>query len=53
MTLPPPARGWNIDEITVDCHDEHEQLTGFQNAFDEEANFPCPGTVIGETLTYA
>lgn len=36
-----------IWEITVDCHDEDEQLTGFENAFDE-ANLPCPGTVIGE-----
>jgi hypothetical protein len=37
-----------IDEITVDCHDEDEQLMGFENAFDEDANFPCPGTVVGE-----
>src|SRR5436190_568585 len=36
-----------IDEITVDCHDEDEQLMGFESAFDEEANFPCPGTVVG------
>ncbi len=38
-----------IEEITVDAHDEDEQLMGFENAFDE-ANFPCPGTVIGETV---
>jgi hypothetical protein len=37
-----------IDEITIDCHDEDEQLQGFENAFDEDASFPCPGTVIGE-----
>jgi len=36
-----------IWEITVDCHDEDEQLMGFENAFDE-ANLPCPGTVVGE-----
>jgi hypothetical protein len=39
-----------IDEITVDCNDEYEQLTGFENAFDEDANFPCPGTVVGEEV---
>jgi hypothetical protein len=39
-----------IEDITVDCHDEDEQLQGFENAFDEEATFPCPGTVIGEEL---
>jgi hypothetical protein len=38
-----------IDEITVDCHDEDEQLMGFANAFDE-ANFPHPGTVVGEQV---
>lgn len=37
-----------IDEITVDCYDEDEQLQGFENAFDEDATFPCTGTVIGE-----
>lgn len=39
-----------IDEITVDAYDEDEQLQGFVNAFDEDANFPCPGTVIGEDV---
>lgn len=39
-----------IDEITVDCHDEDEQLMGFENAFDEDAGFPCPGTVVGEAV---
>lgn len=38
-----------IAEITVDCHDEDEQLMGFANAFDE-ASFPYPGTVIGEDV---
>lgn len=30
-----------IEEITVDCSDEDEQLTGFEGAFDEDADFPC------------
>jgi hypothetical protein len=38
-----------IDELTVDCHDEDEQLMGFANAFDE-VNFPYPATVIGEDV---
>jgi len=39
-----------IDEVTVDCNDEYEQLTGFEVAFDQDANFPCAGTVIGEEV---
>lgn len=39
-----------IAEITIDCYDEDEQLTAFENAFDEDANFPCPGIVIGEDV---
>lgn len=39
-----------IDEITVDAHDIDEQLMGFENAFDEDANFPCPGTVVGQPV---
>jgi len=52
----PPAHQANadldalIDEITVDAHDEDEQLMGFQNAFDEDANLPCPATVVGEEV---
>jgi hypothetical protein len=38
-----------IDEITVDAHDEDEQLTGFEAAF-EDANLPCTGTVVGEEV---
>lgn len=50
-----PARQANaeldalIDEITIDAYDRDEQLMGFENAFDE-ANLPCPGTVIGENV---
>ena len=32
-----------IDEITVDCYDEDEQLQGFENACDETEAFPCQG----------
>lgn len=39
-----------IDEITIDCHDEDEQLMGFENAFDEHAHLPRPGTVLGEPV---
>ncbi len=39
-----------IDEITVDSHDEYEQLTGFQTAFENDATFPCPATVVGEDV---
>ena len=39
-----------IDEITVDSHDENEQLMGLEAAFDEDANFPFHGTVIGEQV---
>jgi hypothetical protein len=39
-----------IDEIIVDAHNEDEQLMGFENAFDEGADFPCPGTVLGEDV---
>ena len=37
-----------IDEITVDCHDDRRTTHGLRSAFDEDANFPCPGTVVGE-----
>ena len=39
-----------IDEIMVDAYDEDEQLMGFEIAFDEGADFPCPGTVVGEEV---
>jgi len=38
-----------IAEITVDCHDEDEQLTAFENAF-YDARLPCRGSVIGEEV---
>ena len=39
-----------IAEIIVDCYDEGEELMGFENAFDEEAHFLCPGRVVGEEV---
>jgi len=39
-----------IDEITVDCYDEDEQLQGFENAFDEHGGLPVSGTVVGERV---
>jgi hypothetical protein len=50
-----PARQTNHDldeliaEVTVDAHDEDEQLMGFANAFDE-VELPQPGSVIGEDV---
>ncbi len=39
-----------IDEITIDSNDEDEQLMGFEAAFDEDANLPCHGSVIGQDV---
>lgn len=39
-----------IAEITIDCYDEDEALQAFQNAFEEDANFPLPGSVVGEDI---
>ncbi len=39
-----------IAEITIDCYDEDEALSAFENAFDDEAPFPIPATVVGEDI---
>lgn len=39
-----------IADITIDCHDEDEALSAFENAFDDEASFPIPAAVIGEDI---
>jgi hypothetical protein len=39
-----------IAEITIDCYDEDEALSAFENAFDEEASFPIPAAVVGEDI---
>ena len=36
-----------IAEITIDCYDENEALSAFENAFDEESSFPIPAVVVG------
>jgi hypothetical protein len=38
-----------IEQITVDCYGEDEELTAFEVAF-EQAGFPCPGSVVGEDV---
>jgi hypothetical protein len=40
-----------IAEITVDCYNNDEALTAFENAFDEQTSFPIPGLVVGENIT--
>jgi hypothetical protein len=40
-----------IADITVDCYNDDEVLTSFEAAFDNDASFPCPGTIIGEAVT--
>ena len=39
-----------IAEITIDCYDEDEALSAFENAFDDDAPFPIPATVVGEDI---
>ncbi len=39
-----------IAEITIDCYDENEALSAFENAFDEESSFPIPAVVVGEDV---
>lgn len=45
-----PALDELIEEITVDCYDEDEQLTAFETAFDNDATLPCPGNIIGQDI---
>jgi hypothetical protein len=39
-----------IEEITVDCYGGDEQLGAFENAFQQDATLPCPGSVVGERV---
>lgn len=39
-----------IAEITIDCYGENEALSAFENAFDDEAPFPIPATVVDEDI---
>lgn len=47
---PDPELDALIEEITIDCYDEDEALTGFENAFDEDAGYPIPATLIGHDV---
>lgn len=39
-----------IEEATVDCHDESEQLTGWFTMFEENLELPFETTVLGVTV---
>jgi hypothetical protein len=39
-----------IEELTVDCYNEDEQLTGFLTALDEELTAPVAATVVGTPI---
>jgi len=45
-----PALDELIQEITVDCYDEDEQLTAFETAFDNDATLPRPATISGQDI---
>jgi hypothetical protein len=36
-----------LDEILVDTYGDHEQLTAFQQAFNDRARFPIKAKVVG------
>jgi len=38
-----------IEEITVDCYSEDEELTAFEVTF-EQVGFPCKGSVVRENV---
>lgn len=40
-----------IEEATVDCHDESEQMTGWFTMFDENLAVPFETTVLGVPVT--
>jgi hypothetical protein len=40
-----------IEDATVDCHDEEEQLTGFANMLEENLEVPFATTLLGITVT--
>jgi hypothetical protein len=39
-----------IEELTVDCHNADEQVTGFVTALEEELTSPVAATVVGEPV---
>ena len=40
-----------IEEATVDCHDDSEQITGFQAMFEEHLDLPFKTKVLGLEVT--
>ena len=40
-----------IEEATVDCYEEEEQLTGFANMLEENLEVPFATTLLGITVT--
>ena len=40
-----------IEEATVDCHDDSEQITGFQAMFEEHLDLPFKTKVLGLDVT--
>ena len=40
-----------VEEATVDCYDEHEQLLGLANMIEENVACPFRARVIGEEVT--
>ena len=39
-----------VEEITVDANGNDEQLWAFRQAFDDNIDVPCDGTVVGEPV---
>jgi tetratricopeptide (TPR) repeat protein len=39
-----------IDEILVDAYGDSEQLTAFEQAFEESARFPFPASIVGVSV---
>jgi hypothetical protein len=40
-----------VEDATVDCHDEEEQLTGFASMVENNLKVPFETTVLGVTVT--
>jgi hypothetical protein len=40
-----------VEEATIDCHDEEEQLTGLATMVEENLEVPFKATVLGLTVT--
>lgn len=40
-----------VEDATIDCHDEEEQLTGFANMFEEYLDVPFKTELLAITVT--